>query len=241
MRWFVAEAFGEGGCILLYLLCGVEGGGAVVDAEAASGIDVSDVVAVLAKVGDQAGDTGQGRGEGIDFADLGADVDRDAGGVKPLGFCSLAVDGSGGPDVDAELVFAKAGGDVRMRFGEDVGVYSQGEASDLAKGFGAGGKEVKFGLGLNVEEEDVGAKGSVDLPNLFAYAGEDDSFQGGLVGLTDTLEFAARDDVEACSLLCQQAEDGERGVGFDRVADGVRAAGEGLSKSWKRWAICVDE
>ena len=89
MRWFVAEAFGEGGCILLYLLCGVEGGGAVVDAEAASGIDVSDVVAVLAKVGDQAGDTGQGRGEGIDFADLGADVSQTPAGSSHLDFAAL--------------------------------------------------------------------------------------------------------------------------------------------------------
>ena len=64
--------------------------------------------------------------------------------------------------------------------------------------------------------------------SLFAYSGEDDFFEGGLVGFADALEFAAGDDVEACSLLGQEAEDGEGGVGFDGVADGVGASGEGL-------------
>jgi hypothetical protein len=41
------------------------------------------------------------------------------------------------------------------------------------------------------------------------------------VGLADALEFSAGDDVEASSLLCQEAKDGERRVGFDGVADGV--------------------
>ena len=183
MRWFVAEAFGESACILLYLPGGVESGGAVVDAEAASGVDVSDVVAVLAEVGDQAGDASQSSGEGIDFADLGADVDGDAGGVEPFGLCGLAVDGAGGLDVDTELVFAEAGGDVRVGFGEDVGVDAEGEAGDFVEGFGAGGEEVEFGLGFNVEEEDVGLEGGVDLPDLFANAGEDDFFSEGLWAL----------------------------------------------------------
>ena len=158
-------------------------------------------MAVFAEVGDEAGDAGEGGGEGIDFADLGADVDGDAGGVEPLGFCGFAVDGAGGFDVDAELVLAEAGGDVGVGFGEDVGVDAEGEAGDLAEGFGAGGEEVEFGFGFDVEEEDVGVEGGVDLPDLFAYAGEDDFFEGGLVGFADALEFAAGDDVEACSLL----------------------------------------
>ncbi len=93
--------------------------------------------------------------------------------------------------------------------------------------FGAGGEEVEFGLGLDVEEEDVGAEGGVDLPDLFTYAGEDDFFEGGLVGAADALEFAAGDDVEAGSLPGEEAEDGEGGVGFDGVADGVGAVAEG--------------
>jgi hypothetical protein len=86
-------------------------------------------------------------------------------------------------------------------FGEDVWVDAEGEAGDFVAGFGAGGEEVELGLGLYVEEEDIGAEGGVDLPCLFAYAGEDYFFKRGAAGFTDALEFAAGDDVEACSLL----------------------------------------
>src|SRR6266702_4313056 len=110
-----------------------------------------------------------------------------------------------------------------MGFGEDVGVDAEGEAGDLAEGLGAGGEEEKFGFGFDVEEEDVGVECGIDLPELFADAGEDYFFEGGLVGFADALEFAAGDDVEACSRGGQEAEDGERGVGFDGVADGVGA------------------
>ncbi len=67
----------------------------VVDAEAAAGVDVADVVAVFSEVGDEADDAGGCGGEGLNVADLRADVDADAGGVEPFGFCGGAVDGAG--------------------------------------------------------------------------------------------------------------------------------------------------
>ena len=163
-------------------------------------------MAVLAEVGDEAGDSGECGGEGIDLADLGADVDGDACGVEPFGFGGLAVDGAGDLDVDAEFVLAEAGGDVGVGFGEDVRVDAKGEAGSLAESFGAGGEEVKFGLGLDVEEEDVGLECGVDLPYLFAYSGEDDFLERGLVRFADSFEFAAGDDVKACALFGEEAE-----------------------------------
>ena len=50
------------------------------------------------------------------------------------------------------------------------------------------------------------------------------------MGSTDTLEFTTGDDVETCALFAQEAENRERGVSFDRVADGVRAVVEGLGE-----------
>ncbi len=43
------------------------------------------------------------------------------------------------------------------------------------------------------------------------------------MGFTDALELAAGDYVEASALFREEAEDGEGGVGFDGVADGVGA------------------
>src|SRR5882757_6812148 len=108
-----------------------------------------------------------------------------------------------------------------MGFGEDVWVDAESETGDLIVGFGTGGEKMEFGFGFDVEEENVGVEGSIDLPELLAYAGEDYFFQGGLVGFADAFKFAARDDVEACSHGGQKAKNGERGVGFDGVADGV--------------------
>jgi len=170
MSRLVGEALREGCGISLNLMGGVEGTVAVVDAEAASGVDVADVVAVFAEVGDKAGDSSQSCGEGIDLADLRADVDADACGIEPFGFGGLTVDGAGGFDVDAELVFAEAGGDVGVGLGEDVGINAEGEAGADVESFGAGGEEVEFGLGLDVEEKDVAFEGGIDLPYLLTYA-----------------------------------------------------------------------
>ncbi len=84
MGGFAGETLRESSCVFFYLLRGVKGSGSVVDAEAAAGVDVADVVAVFAQVGDEAGDAGEGGGEGVDFANLRADVDGDSGGVEPL-------------------------------------------------------------------------------------------------------------------------------------------------------------
>src|SRR4051794_4734699 len=90
------------------------------------------------------------------------------------------------------------------------------------------GEEIEFLFGLDVELEDVGFECGVDLPGLFAYAGEYDLFEGVRVGTTDSFELSTGDDVEACSLTTEKTEDGERGVCFDGVADGMGARGEGV-------------
>ena len=101
-----------------------------------------------------------------------------------------------------------------MGVGEDVGVDAEGETGADAESLGTGGEQVELGFGLDVEEEDIGLEGGVDLPDLLADSGEDDSSEGGFVSFPDALEFAAGDDVEAGALFCEQAEDSQRGVGF---------------------------
>ena len=113
-----------------------------------------------------------------------------------------------------------------MGFGEDVGVDAEGDLGGLACGAGALAEDFELGFALYVEEEDVGAEGCVHLPDLLAYAGEDDAAEGCRSGAADALELASGDDVEAAALLAEQLEDGERGVGLDRVAEGVRDRGK---------------
>ena len=185
--------------------CGVEGFGAVLDAEASSGVDVADVVAVGAEFVDQGADALERLGEGLDGADLGADVDADACGLEVGEFGGSAVDVAGALDGDAELVLAQAGRDVGMRLGEDVGVDAEGDLGGLACGGCALAEDLELGFALYVEEEDVGGEGCVDLPDLLAYAGEDDARKGCGSGAADAFEFAAGDDVEAAALLARGA------------------------------------
>ena len=86
---------------------------------------------------------------------------------------------------------------------------------------GALAEDLELGFALDVEEQDVGREGSVHLPGLLADAGEDDPRQRCGSGAADALQLAAGDDVEAAALPGEQLEDGERGVRFDRVAEGV--------------------
>jgi len=63
---------------------------------------------------------------------------------------------------------------------------------------------------------------------------KDDSFEWRFVGAADALELASGDDIEACSLLAEEAQDGQRGVCFDCVADSVCAVLKGLWEELER-------
>ncbi len=55
----------------------------------------------------------------------------------------------------------------------------------------------------------------------------EDHLRGIAAGLEHAEELAARNDIEAGAGLGQQRQNGQRGIGFDGVADGVGQVGEG--------------
>ena len=82
----------------------------------------------------------------------------------------------------------------------------------------------------------------VDLRHSLSHAGKDHAAGSLRRGSEHALQFAAGDDVEPCAALGEQLENGQRGVGLDRIADQVIAAREraespGLWKSASRSAI----
>jgi len=133
MYSLAGEAFGEGGGVAFDLMRSIEGCVGVVDTQATPGVDGADFVAVVTEIADECSDSFKGRGEGIDLADLGADVDRHTVGFEPFGFGGAAVDGAGEFDVDAELVFGEAGGDVRVGLGEDVGIDAGAKRARMSR------------------------------------------------------------------------------------------------------------
>jgi hypothetical protein len=78
---------------------------------------------------------------------------------------------------------------------------------------------------LDVQRADAGLDRRANLILALADAGEDDPI-GGDPSPNALRQLAAGDDVGAEPLFCDDAEDGKRVVGLDRVAGQVRDAGE---------------
>ena len=88
----------------------------------------------------------------------------------------------------------------------------------------------EFRLRFAVEAVDAALQRVFHFRGGFADAGEDD-LRGVAAGLKDAVEFAAGDDVETGALFGQEREYGQRGIGFHRVANGVRQGSESRSVS----------
>ena len=73
----------------------------------------------------------------------------------------------------------------------------------------------------------------VDLGRRLAHAGKDHAARSLRRGSEHALQFAAGDDVEPCAALGEQLENGQRGVGLDRVAHKVIAARERALKQFQ--------
>ena len=114
--------------------------GAVGDAEPAAEVDVVDVVAVVRKLLEKAGEDREGGVEGGEIGDLRADVHVDAGDLEAGQGGRLAVDGAGARDRDAELGLGLACGDLCVGQRIDVRVDPQANRGDPAALGGDGGR-----------------------------------------------------------------------------------------------------
>jgi len=149
-------------------------------------------------------------------------------GKEPGICCGAAVDAAGVADVDAELVFAEASGDVGMGVGENVGVDAEGEAGLALEFLGADGQESQLGLAFYIKLKNAGFEGEVDLGRGLADAGEDYAVEGFWGSGADALQLTTGDDVKASATVRKQLEDGEGGVCFNGIADEMVARAEGL-------------
>ena len=111
-----------------------------------------------------------------------------------------------------------------------VGIDADGEAGLLAEARRLGVDQREFRFGFAVEAVDAAFQRVFHFGGGLADAGEDD-LRGVAAGLKDAIEFAAGDDVETRAGLGEEGENGQRGVGLHRVADGVRQGSERLRVS----------
>ena len=111
--------------------------------------------------------------------------------------------------------------------GIHIGIHANGESglNAAARRHGIDQRQLRFRLAI----EAVNAAGQrvFDFAGGLAHAGEDHP-RWVAAGLQHAKQFAAGNDVEARAGLRQQGENGQRGVGFYRIADGVRNTAEGV-------------
>ena len=216
--------------IFLHLGRGVESAGVIIDAEAAAGVDGLKHDAFAPELLHQLAHALDGRAERVRRANLRADVNADAMRLEPAVVGRALVNAQRAADVDAELVLAQAGGDVGMRVGKDIGIDAQREAGADFEFARAGREQLQLRLAFHVELQNAGLEREVDLRGGFSHAGKDHAAGGIRRGGQHALQFAAGDDVETGAVLAEKLENGQRGVGLDRVADKMLAAGESLLK-----------
>src|SRR4051794_28680124 len=93
-----------------------------------------------------------------------------AGDIEVLAGSGAGIEVANVAERHAELVFAQASGDVRVRVRKNIWVDAQCETRFLFHLRGAFGEQVKFALALHVEDEDVGPQGSVNLRGRLAHS-----------------------------------------------------------------------
>lgn len=120
-----------------------------------------------------------------------------------------------------------------MGFGEYVRINANCEAGAHAESFGTCGKKVNFSFRLDVEEQDVSLECSVNLPCLLADTGEHDAPKRRFRCPAYALKLSSGDDVESSAEFRQHAQQCDRGIGLDGVADCGPSALEGLLEQCK--------
>src|ERR1700753_679715 len=119
------ECTADGACIIGDALGGIEVGTAVLDAEAATGVEILNIDAIGAEVFDERPHALHRFRERLGVANLRADVNTDSSGLDACELCGAAIELTRGVHRDAKLVLAQPRGDVRVRLREDVWVYAQ--------------------------------------------------------------------------------------------------------------------
>jgi hypothetical protein len=195
------------------------------DAKAAAHVDVIELDALDAQLLHQRHHR-RGRAlhrfEGDDLRpEMHVDADRMQAGLSG----HLPIQRSRLLEAHAKLVDVKAGGDVRMRTGVDVGVDAHGHARAHSVCPGGAIDPLELSSGFGVDRLQTKLHGSIDLVGRLPHAGKDD-IRRIETGPHGEIDLADGVRVDGTSELAQQPDDGERRIRFQRVMNPMWMARE---------------
>ena len=195
------------------------------NAEPAADVDVAESDVRRPELPRQVGQRLSGQHQWREIEQLRADVAADAVEGYVLHTGGLEGQRAGPRHGDAELVLVHAGGDVRMGRAVDVRIDPQRHRRDASELTGDPVDGGQLAGGLDVEAAHARQQRLANFLGQLARPREHDA--GGLAaGPEHPRELAARDDVEAGSGAGETAQDRQRRVRLDRIADLAAAPAE---------------
>ena len=127
------------------------------------------------------------------------------------------------------LFSARAGRDLGVGLGVDVGIDPHRDVGGAALAGGDRGQQLELGLGFDVDAEDAGVDRERELARGLADAGEHDFLRRD-AGRPRAQEFAFGDHIGAGAELRQGRDHRLVGIGLQRVADQRIDIGEGAGE-----------
>src|SRR5579883_415434 len=131
---------------------------AIADAETAAEIDPLEPYVFRAQAAGEFGDAGKSEFERRERGDLRADMDGDSHRAETWKLRGAAERTHDMGEVDAELVLALAGGDLRMGSRIDIGIDADGDIGGDAETMRHGAQRAELGSGLDIDLIHAGAE-----------------------------------------------------------------------------------
>ncbi len=153
----------------------------------------------------------------------------DASDLDPRQLCGAGIDCARAGERNAELVLGLAGRDFGVRAGIDVGIDPNRDSRRPAGLAGQPREQFEFGLGFDVDAENVRGQRRAQLGLGFADPGKQDLF-GRDAGGQRTFQLATRNHVRAGAEFRQRAQHRLIGVGLHCVTHQRLFTGEGVAK-----------
>ena len=203
---------------------------AVADAEAAPEIEPVHGKPGATQFEDQLGQPLKGLAERAEpAAGLRADMHRQTDGLNARQLTGQSISLARFPDVDAELVFLLAGGDLGVGQRVDIGIDPDRDPGGVATRRGERAEPLQFGDRLDIDLVDSGGKRGLELGAGLTDAGEDDAVRRDAGGQCAP-QFALRDDVGAGPEPGEDPQHREVRVGLHGIADQWPLRSERLGK-----------
>ena len=132
--------------------------------------------------------------------------------------------------LDTEFVLGFSGGDLVVGQGVDAGVDADGDGGADALVCGHLPEKLQFGFRFHVDLKNPGVQRRRQFLAGLADAGKDDA-RSRNARRQGALEFATGNHVGAGAEPGEDANDGDVGIGFNRIANGCIDIGEGIGEN----------